>query len=430
MKRKELYKFVEDGGFPAVIDVNSTNWKYNVVSNSNNTDYHAITLDDSAWPVGQAPFANQTLLLFPPAPFNPIPNTVVASNSKVWLRKDFEYFALTDTEILEIELYCDDHYTVWINGIEIANGGSYAPKGDITDFYYRGVIPKSALVEGINKICVLGANMLPTVGYVDLRLIKKRAWTVTSADEDEVYNSEVYTSSTIGRDEVEDKNELSKANINVTVSIDDELGRRWMKSLLDVSVGLTIFNKDVETNNVFVVWKGRLTSVKPDASSIKLTFESVFTSLRRTGLRAKYQRSCPHVLYGRGCKLNKANFETTGPVSSVSGVSVVIPIAAAQADGYYNAGMIQAPDGSLRFVISHSGANLTLIRPQEGLQDAFDNSGYGMSYGLYYGQVTASIYPGCDRTKETCDSKFSNLDNYGGFPYIPTKNPLGGSSIV
>jgi len=40
------------------------------------------------------------------------------------------------------------------------------------------------------------------------------------------------------------------------------------------------------------------------------------------------------------------------------------------------------------------------------------------------------IYPGCDRVRATCESKFDNLDNFGGFPWIPTKNPFGGSSIV
>jgi hypothetical protein len=40
------------------------------------------------------------------------------------------------------------------------------------------------------------------------------------------------------------------------------------------------------------------------------------------------------------------------------------------------------------------------------------------------------IYPGCDRTKETCNDKFSNILNYGGFAWIPAKSPFDGSSIV
>jgi hypothetical protein len=37
---------------------------------------------------------------------------------------------------------------------------------------------------------------------------------------------------------------------------------------------------------------------------------------------------------------------------------------------------------------------------------------------------------GCDRTFATCQSKFGNSLNFGGFPWIPVKNPFAGDSIV
>ncbi len=33
-------------------------------------------------------------------------------------------------------------------------------------------------------------------------------------------------------------------------------------------------------------------------------------------------------------------------------------------------------------------------------------------------------YAGCDRLKTTCDVKFSNLDNFGGFEFIPGPDRL------
>lgn len=246
-----------------------------------------------------------------------------------------------------------------------------------------------------------------------------QVWTFTSSDADEIYSGETYYSITIGRDESEQKNELSKANINVTVSLDNEMGRRWMKSILDTAVGLTIFSKDVESGDVSVIWKGRLASVKPDTSSIKLVFESVFTSLRRPGLRGKYQRSCPHVLYGRGCNLDKDDFAVSSAITAVSGATVTATAAALQPDGWYNGGMIQGPDGALRFVLAHVGSTLTLIRSLDSVSESFANGG-----------LAVNIYPGCDRSKETCKNKFNNLNNYGGFPFIPLDNPMAGSSIV
>jgi uncharacterized phage protein (TIGR02218 family) len=40
-----------------------------------------------------------------------------------------------------------------------------------------------------------------------------------------------------------------------------------------------------------------------------------------------------------------------------------------------------------------------------------------------------SLYPGCDHSMATCISKFNNLVNYGGFPYMTQKNPWSNVSI-
>jgi hypothetical protein len=39
-------------------------------------------------------------------------------------------------------------------------------------------------------------------------------------------------------------------------------------------------------------------------------------------------------------------------------------------------------------------------------------------------------FAGCDRSFSTCQSKFGNSLNFGGFPWIPPKNPFAGDSIV
>ena len=42
---------------------------------------------------------------------------------------------------------------------------------------------------------------------------------------------------------------------------------------------------------------------------------------------------------------------------------------------------------------------------------------------------TVTAYPGCDHDNSTCSGKFANIDNYGGFPFIPEKNPMDGTSV-
>ncbi|MEW6169845.1 MAG: phage BR0599 family protein [Pseudomonadota bacterium] len=64
-------------------------------------------------------------------------------------------------------------------------------------------------------------------------------------------------------------------------------------------------------------------------------------------------------------------------------------------------------------IVAHSADSITLAAVPPGL-----------SVG-----ATVVLYPGCDHTLSTCESKFGNSANFGGFPFIPTKNPFGGSPI-
>lgn len=243
-------------------------------------------------------------------------------------------------------------------------------------------------------------------------------WTVTSGDTAIVYNTETYTPATMGRSEIESKNEMNKANIEIKFDMDNAMARRWMVDRIEAVVTLTVFEKD-ENDDISVAWKGRLASVKPATAEITLIFESIFTSLRRPGLRARYLRSCRHSLYGRGCGLDKEGFATTGTPTAVSGNSVTVTEAASFPDGYFATGMLEAADGSLRFITNHIGSAITLIRPSQSLAEAFAA-----------GPTTVRLFPGCPRTRDVCDERFNNLANYGGFDWIPTRNPFDGSSIV
>ena len=65
--------------------------------------------------------------------------------------------------------------------------------------------------------------------------------------------------------------------------------------------------------------------------------------------------------------------------------------------------------GIRRAVISHSFGNLTLATPLlEPLPPG----------------ARVSLYAGCDKGLNTCKDKFANFNRYGGFPFIPIKNPF------
>lgn len=250
-------------------------------------------------------------------------------------------------------------------------------------------------------------------------------WTYTSADAPIDYNGETYTAVPIGRGELEQSGEIARAGLSVSVARDNPVGAQFLAYAPDALTTLTVYRQEGATTAV--LWKGRVMAAKANGSEIELTCESVFTSLRRQGLRARYQRPCRHALYGRGCRLNQASFADAGLLlSAVAGVTLTVPDADAQPDGWYFGGMAESPGGVLRFVVGHTGATITLAQPIEGLVSV----GYGESYGTHYGGEVITLYPGCDRTRETCEIKFNNLVNYGGWPFMPTRNPFDSNSIV
>jgi len=237
---------------------------------------------------------------------------------------------------------------------------------------------------------------------------------------DQIYNSgtgdEFYQKTAIARTEIESKKELTKASVTLEIPLDHPLAKFMLTTYFEQSVTITIF-EDID-GVVSVFWKGRLANIQPSNRSLSLIFESTFTSLRRPGLRATFQRTCRFALYGKGCNLNPSDFQVSAILSAINSNVLTISEAASQPDGYYVGGMLGAPDGSLSYIIGHVGTSVTVQRVSKSLLSAFALTG-----------VTTAIllYPGCDHSRGTCHAKFNNVINYGGFDWIPSKNPFGGS---
>lgn len=233
--------------------------------------------------------------------------------------------------------------------------------------------------------------------------------------------NETYTPYAIGRGQVESKTELARASLQVTLALNNPVAQRYLSGIADSVLTLTIFQQTDSTVNVS--WKGRLAKVKLSNKNVTMVFESIFTSLRRPGLRARYQKSCRHTLYGPGCNLDKALFEHEDDIASIAsdGLSYTIGDLSLFEEGYFSGGMIEASNGVFRYIAEHSGNVVTLSRRFEFLESEFATLGAG--------NVPVSLYPGCPKSIEVCHERFDNVLNYGGFPWIPTRNPFSGSIV-
>lgn len=237
-------------------------------------------------------------------------------------------------------------------------------------------------------------------------------WRYTSGDEDIAWNAQTWERVPISRTALDETGELNRVNLEITLQRDNPVADLFRLYPPGDIVTVKIWRKHRDDAEAVVIWAGRVLNCEFKGGEAVLHTEPVYTSIRRNGLRRFYQRQCPHVLYGPSCGVNQTLYKASGPVIAISGNTIQVAAAGSFANGYFAGGYVSWLSGAWvtenRLITDHTGVTLTLSAPILGL-----------AVGL-----SVDVYPGCDHTLSTCQTKFSNHANYGGWPYIPTKNPF------
>ncbi|WP_375572623.1 phage BR0599 family protein [Seohaeicola saemankumensis] len=253
------------------------------------------------------------------------------------------------------------------------------------------------------------------------------AWTSAGSGATEI----TWEPAAVAHGDVVQTSEIERGRLELTWPLSHPFARRFLAPLGNTPVTLTIFRGHEQVLGETVAhWKGRVVGAEVEGQRILLSCESIFSTLRRAGVRAKYQRLCRHALYGRGCGLDIALSWLTGTVTAIAngGSTVTIPEAASAPNGWYLGGVLRF-GLQLGFITGHSTGTITLSRPMPELAAALAMPEFDPDTGEPL-PILADIAPGCDLRAATCAAKFGNLENFGGFPAIPGRNPFGGGSIV
>lgn len=273
---------------------------------------------------------------------------------------------------------------------------------------------------------------------------------VTDSYHDLYADENVYVSIPITRNDIDQTNDISKSDLEITVDRNNPLASLFILNTPETVTSLTIyrghkligsadlspdFSPDYSpeaspaddftpakflSSNFIAIWKGRVVTVSFTGDEAKFNCESVFTSLKRYGLLAKFQYICRHSLYSQGagrCNVSKEDFKHSGTITDIDGVLVTVSGAGDKSNGWYVGGYIQIGQFVHRHIIGHEGDLLKINKP--------------LSPDIEIGADT-NIYAGCNHSLETCRDKFDNLLNFGGFPYIPLVNPFSdlGNALV
>ena len=246
-------------------------------------------------------------------------------------------------------------------------------------------------------------------------------WYYTSADREVVHDGRTYKPVAWGRGELEPSPDASKASLPLTFPRDVEFAEVFRIQPPSEVVTVTLLARHYLNDGYAVFWKGRIINADWQGPVVQFTSESVFSSLKRPGLRRRYSTNCPYALYGADCKVSRDAWRETGIVSGLNGLTLFAVPAAGKTNNYYAGGYVTwenntAGNVEKRMIRSSLGANgaLTLA---------------SLPVGLSPGQQV-NLYPGCDHTLGSAGcAKFNNILNFGGTPYIPQKNPFGSAPL-
>lgn len=237
----------------------------------------------------------------------------------------------------------------------------------------------------------------------------------------------VYTPQTIRRGSITSSGSLDKASLELRIQRRAAVSEAWRVYPPDQVVNLIIkqVHRDDPAQQALVCWTGRILSCAWAENEIILNCEPVSTSLRRTGLRRHYQIGCPHVLYGSQCAASRLAATVSDiALAAVGGTSVTLPNGWLPS-AFANAGKTadKFVGGILEWTYSTTAGPVTMKRTILRVSGNVVQL-TGPTTGLVAGSL-ANMILGCNHQTTDCMAIHGNIVNFGGQPWIPTKNPFG-----
>lgn len=247
-----------------------------------------------------------------------------------------------------------------------------------------------------------------TVGNITYRF--------TSVADEQVLGADTYEPIAVERSQITMSQDERTEILNMTMPSNHPFIRRYTNIVPGLKANLSIFRfhrLDGALEQI-LFYKGLVRSVAftRNATEAKIAVMPLTKGLSRMVPRFTYQSPCNHILYDERCKVGEtlANVHTN-IVTGVVGTTITINGLTAKGTGWADGGMLTNPArDDYRLILSHTGDDVVILMP---FTDAFGLLG-----------ETLEVLAGCDHSLPTCKTKFDNVINYGGFKFVPTRNPF------
>ena len=227
-----------------------------------------------------------------------------------------------------------------------------------------------------------------------------------------VYGGNTFVPSDLERGPIEQSAEMKVSQMTLTTSYLEPTMIQFLASNPPKPIWVECLKTFEDFTEADVTFIGRFSHVSfkgPIAEIVVLDLNSYFA---KPACRLRYHYQCNHILFDEGCTLVDADWGDSRTIDTVSADGLEITLVSdGRSDGYYTLGYVEVTisgNSHYRMITSHDASTKKIK-----IRFKFESTPSG----------TVTLYPGCDGDIETCEDKFSNLDNFLGFPYVPEDNP-------
>lgn len=295
---------------------------------------------------------------------------------------------------------------------------------------YYGGANYSAFTTPIEITCSFGGSetQLAEIYYITLRdgtILK-----YTSHDVNITWDGNTYTPLPIKRSNIKyhsnleiDSVTLNIGIVGVTVggasyTIPQIINRGFFRK---ATVEIYLVDWPTPTTSIFL-FKGFTTGTfSYNQGILTLECNGELDKLNALFPKILYTELCQHEHFRSGtfaCNLSNVSYKVSGVVSSTNGTYVIGSssfLFSAHAEGYWLQGE----------VVWTSGDNTGISSSIKAHIDGFISVRAALPSTIQVGDGF-DVYPGCDRTGTTCETKFNNYTNFFGFEDIPRTASLYG----
>lgn len=233
----------------------------------------------------------------------------------------------------------------------------------------------------------------------------------TSHDAPFVFNGATYNPAYISRGENEKDADLEVSKLTITVARINDAVREDLNARQAQRIWVEVYKLHKEDlDEATVVFIGQLKGTIFDGTNVQIECVGLEYFLSQTIPKDRYIPSCNNSLFDSRCAVPASTYAILATITNFAADGTTITVAHAAttvADGYLNLGFIKTYDGHRRMIVSNAAGTITLRFPLATIST----------------QTQVTLYPGCDRTLETCSSKYNNPENFFGFPFMPLDNP-------